>query len=167
LPSEAGTRSDAAATLITAMSVSGSVPTTAAFLVVPSLKLTEIEPSLPTPDTTWLLVRISPSLLSTMPEPEPEPDWPVTLTLTTEGRTALATFSTVPSWITAVLVASNFPEVPSWTLVAESSLKAWKAAEPPTPAAPPRTSAPTSTAAVRPRPRCAVALGGGAAWALP
>ena len=80
------------------MSVTGSVPTTVAFFVVPSLKFTEIDPSSPTPATTWLLVRISPSLLSTMPEPDPEPDWPETLTLTTEGSTAFATFSTVPSW---------------------------------------------------------------------
>ena len=82
-------RSETPSALITAMSVSGSVPTTLAFLVVPSLKFTVIEPLSPAPATTWLLVRISPSLLSTMPEPEPAPDWPETLTLTTEGSTAL------------------------------------------------------------------------------
>ena len=87
------------------MSVIGSAPTRVALRVVPSLKFTEIAPLLPTPATTWLLVRISPSSLRTMPEPDPEPAWPFTLILTTEGSTELATFSTVPLSRTAVLVA--------------------------------------------------------------
>ena len=72
-PRDAGVRSSTSSTLITAMSVSGSVPTTLAFFVVPSLKLTESEEPSPAPATTWLLVRTSPSLLSTMPEPVPDP----------------------------------------------------------------------------------------------
>ena len=40
----------------------------------------------------------------------PDPCWPETLTLTTEGSTAFATFSTVPSLMAAVLVASKDPE---------------------------------------------------------
>ena len=71
LPSVAGVRSSTSSALMTAMSISGSVPMTLAFLVVPSLKLTVIGGSLPTPETTWLLVRIWPSLVRTMPEPEP------------------------------------------------------------------------------------------------
>ena len=111
LPSAAGVRSETPSALITAMSVSGSVPTTVAFLVVPSLKLTEIEPFLPATAATWLLVRISPSLLSTMPEPDPDSCEPETLTLTTDGSTALATCSTVPSLTTEVLVAWKPPDV--------------------------------------------------------
>ena len=105
LPSEAGVRSETSSAWITATSVSGSVPMTLARLVVPSLKFTVIEPSSPAPATTWLLVRILPSSLSTMPEPDPAPELPVTLTFTTEGRTDCATFSTVPSWTTVLRVA--------------------------------------------------------------
>src|SRR5438270_2022958 len=57
--------------LITARSVTGSVPTMVAFLAVPSLKSTVIRPPWPATDATWLLVRISPSELITMPEPDP------------------------------------------------------------------------------------------------
>ena len=160
LPSAAGTRSSTPLTLITAMSVIGSVPTTVAFLVVPSLKFTVIDPLSPTPATTWLLVRMLPSLLSTMPEPDPAPDWPVTLTLTTEGSTALATFSTVPSCDGGGLGGlERRQRCSSGCWSPPSSLKAWKAAAPPTPAAPPSTSAPTRTAAVSPRAMCRAAAG--------
>ncbi len=124
LPRDAGVRSETSSALITATSVSGSVPTTLAFFVVPSLKLTEIDPS-PAPATTWLLVRISPSLLSTMPEPEPDPCSLETLTLTTDGSTAFATFSTVPSLTAAVFVASKDPEVSVVELFEPFSVNAW------------------------------------------
>src|ERR1700712_5937816 len=88
-----------------------------------------------------------------IPEPEPELELLVTLTFTTEGSTDWATFSTVPSCTTAVLVAWNGLEELLVPFVELSSLNAWKTAAPPTPAAPPTTSAPASTAAVRPRPR--------------
>ncbi len=135
------------------MSVSGSVPTTVAFLVVPSLKLTEIEPFVPATATTWLLVRISPSLLSTMPEPDPDSLCPVTFTFTTEGSTSLATFSTVPSWTTEVLVAWKPPEEVEVSAEPLSPWIASYAAAPPMPATPPSTSAPTRTPAVRLLPR--------------
>ncbi len=146
-------RSEAPSAWMTATSVTGSVPMTLARLVVPSLKLTVMVALSPAPVTTWLLVRILPSLLRMIPEPEPAPELLETLTFTTEGSTDWETFSTVPSWTTVVLVAWNGLEELFVVPVELSSLKAWKRAEPPTPAAPPRTSAPTSTAAVRPRPR--------------
>ena len=82
---------------MTAVSVSGSVPTTVALADVPSLKKTVIEPPSPAIAATWLLVRISPSELRMMPEPEPAPWLPLTSILTTEGSTLAATCSTEPS----------------------------------------------------------------------
>ena len=66
-----GCRPETPSALITARSVSGSVPTTCAFLADPSLKFTEMVPPWPATDATWLLVRISPSELMMMPEPDP------------------------------------------------------------------------------------------------
>ena len=77
---------------------------------MPSLKFTVIEPPLPASATTWLLVRMLPSLDSTMPEPEPAPLEPVTLILTTEGSTAAATFSTAPWGLEEALEAVTGPE---------------------------------------------------------
>ena len=97
---------------------------TVARLVVPSLKLTVMVPLSPAPATTWLLVRILPSLLRMMPEPEPAPELLVTLTFTTDGSTDCETFSTVPSWTTEVLVAWNGPAV-VFDVPELSSVKAW------------------------------------------
>ena len=125
MPSEAGLASETSSAWITATSVNGSVPMTVAFAVVPSLKFTVIEPLSPAPATTWLLVRILPSLLSTMPDPEPAPELLDTFTFTTEGSTAWATFSTVPSWTTELLVDSKSPAVvPDVVAVEPSSVSA-------------------------------------------
>ncbi len=111
MPIFAGVRSDTSSALITATSVSGSVPMTSARAVEPSLKLTEIVPPPPAASTTWLLVRISPSELRITPEPDPWPPGPATLIFTTDGSTEAATSSTEPgsagaSWLseTGVLV---------------------------------------------------------------
>ena len=93
-PIEAGVRPLTPSALMTARSVTGSVPTTVASAVVPSSKLTDSSPPSAATSTTWLLVRISPSSLRITPEPEPEPEDPVTLILTTEGSTTWATPST-------------------------------------------------------------------------
>ena len=111
MPSAAGVRPETSSAWITATSVSGSVPMTDARFVVPSLKLTVIEPSSSAPATTWLLVRILPSSLNTMPEPDPAPPLLATLTFTTDGSTDCATFSTVPSRTTELLVDSKLPAV--------------------------------------------------------
>ena len=141
------------------MSVIGSVPTTVAFLVVPSLKLTEMDPLSPTPETTWLLVRILPSLLSTMPEPEPEPDCPLTLTLTTDREHRVGHLLDGAVLDGGGLGGLEVSRACRRCWCTESSLNAWKAAAPPTPAAPPRTSAPTRTAAVSPRARAGAGRG--------
>src|SRR3954464_1943928 len=73
LPMVAGVRPDTPWALITAVSVSGSLPSTVALAEEPSLNDTLSEPPLPASATTWLLVRIVPSELRTMPEPEPAP----------------------------------------------------------------------------------------------
>ena len=59
--------------------------------------------SSPATAMTWLLVRISPSLLMMMPVPEPDSSSPLTLICTTDGRTFAATCSTAPAG-TLVLV---------------------------------------------------------------
>ena len=96
LPMVAGVRSLTPSALISAVSVSGSVPSTVASAVEPSLNATEMLPPSPAASTTWLLVRISPSELRMMPEPEPAPWAPATLIFTTDGSTSWATCSTEP-----------------------------------------------------------------------
>src|SRR3954447_342453 len=91
LPISAGVRPVTPWAFTTARSVTGSVPTILALAVVPSLKLTEMEPPSPATAATWLLVRIVPSAVRTTPEPEPASFWPVTLSWTTEGSTLEAT----------------------------------------------------------------------------
>ena len=72
-PSVIGVRPDTPCTLTTAMSLLGSVPTTVNGAVRPSAKVTLV--CAPPPEssggrrTTWLLVRISPSVDRMMPEP--------------------------------------------------------------------------------------------------
>src|SRR3954452_20023279 len=145
----AGVSPETPSALITPMSVTGSVPTTLARAVLPSLKFTVIVPPSPARETTWLLVRIVPSVRRMMPDPEPDPDWPETLILTTEGSTEAATFSTEPDGAAAALDARTGPE--AVTLLGVSlPCQASSRAAPPTPAAPPTRSAPASTAAVTP-----------------
>ncbi len=90
----AGRRPETPSALMTARSVTGSVPTTRALAALPSLKLTDISPCSPATEATWLLVRISPSELMMMPEPEPCSCALRTLIFTTEGSTDFATAST-------------------------------------------------------------------------
>src|SRR5215218_9145249 len=73
-------------TLMTAMSDSGSRPTSFAAAVEPSLNDTDIASPL-LPSTTWSLVITYPSAETT----KPDPIAPVTRTVTTLGVTALAT----------------------------------------------------------------------------
>ncbi len=93
LPSEAVVRFLAPLTLIRARSLSGSVPTTSACFLVPSLKVTSTEEA---PATTWLLVTISPSGVMTTPEPVDSPLAVRALISTIAGVTALATAETLP-----------------------------------------------------------------------
>ena len=82
---------------MSAVSVSGSVPSTFASVCVPSLKVTRRLPPSPASSTTWLLVRIWPSELRMMPEPDPAPWAPLTSIFTTDGSTLAATAWTLPS----------------------------------------------------------------------
>src|SRR5262245_65985801 len=82
---------------MTAVSVSGSVPTTVALAWLPSLKETSNSPLSPASATTWLLVRIIPSEDRMIPDPEPWPCGPATSIFTTDGSTVCATCSTEPS----------------------------------------------------------------------
>ena len=83
---------------MTARSVTGSRPTIVAEWLVPSLKVTRSEPPSAAPATTWLLVRIRPSLSMITPVPSPPPPLAEVSTMdTTLGRTAAATCSTDPS----------------------------------------------------------------------
>ena len=153
LPMVAGVRPETSSALMTAVSVSGSVPTTLALADVPSLKKTVIEPPSPAIAATWLLVRISPSELRMMPEPEPAPSLPLTSILTTEGSTFEATCSTEPSAASDSGVSTTCEVLPPLGFAAVSeplSSYAFHAAAPPTPATPPTTSAVATTAAARP-----------------
>src|SRR4029079_8641432 len=90
-PIVAGVSPDTPWAWISAVAVSGSVPSTLAVAWEPSLNETLSEPPLPASATTWLLVRILPSSLRMMPDPLPEPSGPLTLIITTAGRTFRAT----------------------------------------------------------------------------
>ena len=153
-PMVAGWRPEAPWALITARSVSGSVPTMVAFLVVPSLKLTEIWPPWPATEATWLLVRISPSELITMPDPEPCSWAFCTLILTTEGSTDLATASTESAaGVTCLRFTTGElavpPEVDGLSLLTRLST-ALNPAAPAIPLRPPTTSAAARIAATAP-----------------
>ena len=93
----AGVRPETSSAWISAVSVSGSVPSTCASAWLPSLNVTRRVPPSPASSTTWLLVRIWPSELRMMPEPEPAPWAPLTSIFTTDGSTFAATASTLPS----------------------------------------------------------------------
>ena len=76
-------------TLSTAMSDSGSRPTTRALTLCPSSKVTVV---LPAPSvSTWSLVITYPSSLATKPEPRLSPPLPTTRMVTTLGMTRFAT----------------------------------------------------------------------------
>src|SRR5690349_12025472 len=130
---------------------------TCAFTVEPSLKPTVMLPPPEARATTWLLVRMLPSLDSTMPEPEPEPWLPETLIFTTEGSTVAATFSTEPLDGAAAFEALSGALLLAAGAVSSPCQASYQAA-PPTPAAPPRSSAPARTAAVMPPVRRAGAV---------
>ena len=110
LPMVAAVRPETPEALMTAVSVSGSVPRISASAVVPSSKETVSEPPPSAISTTWLLVRIVPSAVRMIPEPEALPWSPVTSIFTTLGSTFCATDSTEPStagvcvWLTTVEV---------------------------------------------------------------
>ncbi len=152
----AGCRPDTPSALMTARSVTGSVPMTRAFLAVPSLKLTDISPCWPATEATWLLVRISPSELMMMPEPEPCSCALRTLIFTTEGSTDFATASTESAagatcfWFTTgeLVVLFEPPDEP----LPNTSSTAVKPAAPTTPAIPPTTRAATRIVATTPAP---------------
>ena len=80
-------------TLMTATSAPGSRPRILADAVRPSWNDTVSEPPSAASATTWLFVRMTPSLLMTMPEPVPLPFWPVKAIETTLGRTFAETDS--------------------------------------------------------------------------
>src|SRR4051812_22731454 len=117
------------ATLITAMSDSGSRPTTLARAVEPSLNETVIV--LSAPSTTWSLVITYPSAETT----KPEPIAPVTRTVTTLG----STFLTMPACESGARLAA----AAAWVGGAPS-------AAPPVPPAPPRTARPYPRGPPRP-----------------
>ena len=91
LPSVAGVRPVTSCALMTARSLAGSRPTTSASARLPSENVTVIEPPFSLSAATWLLVRMRPSLLSTMPEPWPSPPSTSMVIETTLGSTAAAT----------------------------------------------------------------------------
>src|SRR5215207_1365377 len=141
---------------MTAVSVSGSVPTTLASACVPSLKDTSSSPLSPASSTTWLLVRICPSDDKMMPEPDPCPWGPATSILTTEGSTAWATCSTDPSPDAAAGVSTT-GDVERGADAEVRSASCWvvHTAAPPTPAPAPTTSdAATTDAAKAPLRGC-------------
>ena len=167
LPIVAGVRPETPSALITAVSVSGSVPRILAFADDPSLNDTEMLPELPAIATTWLLVRISPSELRMMPDPEPASWGPATSIFTTDGSTCSATCSTEPLAAGCFGVSTTCEVVRVAKGMAESEPfepHSFQAAAPATPAAPPtsRDVATTEAAnAERPLRRVVVVPPGG------
>ena len=150
---------------MTAVSVSGSEPSTVALAREPSSKETVMSAPSPAAAITCSLVRIWPSEDSTMPEPEPPP-WPLRTSMrTTEGSTVSATSCTEPGSSSPSGVSTTSDVVTAGSLPDEagSSSKALQAAAPPNPAAPPTTSEAATTAAANPlRPRAGGAVGAAA-----
>ena len=97
VPSVAGWRPLLPSALMTARSVTASRPRISAFALVPSLNATVIDPPSAADSTTWLLVRIWPSLLMMMPVPDPACPPPDTLTWVTDGSSFWATCSISPA----------------------------------------------------------------------
>src|SRR4051794_38046880 len=177
-PSFAGLSPDTLFALMTARSVTGSLPTTVAVAVEPSLKLTEMSPFCCARSTTWLFVRISPSEVRMIPEPEPPvPPGLTTVICTTDGSTAFATASgerdctgvvsreSVVSGLELVLDPVLSEGVVVELVVVVSPCVALYAAAPPMPPAAPSSSAPTRTPAAAPCPRPPLLGGaGGSSW---
>src|SRR6478735_1142791 len=84
-------------TRTTARSYDASRPTMVAGSWEPSENSTRMLPVAAAEDTTWLLVRMKPSLLITKPDPVPWPSAPLTLSVTTDGR-ALAAMPAIEPW---------------------------------------------------------------------
>jgi hypothetical protein len=109
-------------------------------------------------------VRISPSSVRITPEPLPAWLPPVTSSSTTDGSTAAATFSTLPSAavdddpVSFATVRGDAEDPPADDV--SSPEVAFTRAAPPTPAAPPTSSAPVRTNAAN-RVRCGLRGGGG------
>lgn len=158
LPNLAALRPLAPSSLIRARSLSGSVPTTFALYFLPSLIVTWTSVA---PLTTWLLVTISPSEVTTMPEPVPWPAAVVVSIRTTEGLTCSATPETVPMLDCETLEPVTPPSLPPRWL-----RYCWIPAEVP----PPMMAAAMATAAIRAkerRGRACPAEGAVAPWTSP
>src|SRR6478735_1764565 len=84
-------------TRTTARSYDASRPTMVAGSWEPSENSTRMLPVAAAEDTTWLLVRMKPSLLITKPDPVPWPSAPLTLSVTTDGS-ALAAMPAIEPW---------------------------------------------------------------------
>ena len=147
---------------ITAVSVSGSVPTMVALAWVPSLNDTSSSPESPATSTTWLLVRIWPSEVRMIPEPEPWPSAPATSIFTTDGSTVWATCSIEPSPDAAAGVSTT-GDVERGADDDAVSASFWEVqtAAPPTPAPAPTTSAAATTAAANAPGRRLRSIGAG------
>ena len=103
-PNVAGVRPETPSARTTAMSLLGSVPTTVNGATLPSAKVTLVcAPPAGPPgasldaETTWLLVKIRPSVARMIPEPSSDARPMSTSSLTTLGTTFAATCSTEPT----------------------------------------------------------------------
>src|SRR5215472_16586585 len=138
-------------TLITAMSVSASRPTSFAAAVLPSPNSTLSVPPLAAGAITWLLVTMYPSDLMTSPDPVPAPPAPLALMVTTEGSTSLATcvaWHTAPlGWLPPVLVLCPVTGVVAAALVVDAGESSALAITPPIT---PPTTAQAAQAAITP-----------------
>ncbi|CAM5355100.1 hypothetical protein SBADM41S_10432 [Streptomyces badius] len=95
--------------LMSARSLSGSVPTTSAVYVLPVERVTWICCA---PEMTWLLVTISPSSVITTPEPVDLPADEAAPISTIAGETASATPATVPLLLCETVVPLTAPPEP-------------------------------------------------------
>ena len=149
-PSAIGVRSLTPDARSTAMSELGSRPMMRTGQVRPSWKTAVTLPPAAAAATTWLLVSISPSALSTIPEPSPDCAGPVTRSCTTLGSTCRATASIGPSGAPdASAVGSGAPSAAGAPAVCRPTT-------PPT--APPTSAAATATTSTTPRPDLSFAM---------
>jgi hypothetical protein len=129
-----------------------------AALLVPSEKKTLTVPPSAAGATTWLLVRMCPSVRITTPEPVPcdvrPPDEPTTCNVTTLGLMMAAAASTVPA-VCDFVDAGEASLVMMGAEVPDSSETASVVTAPVTPDTRASAMAPTVMPATRrPRPRC-------------
>ena len=147
---------------MTAMSVMGSRPTIVALELLPSWKVTVSLPPLATSATTWLFVRMCPSVSRRMPDPSPALEPLDSRIETTLGSTSDATAATVPAgrvWSTdafaveleGLLLALN-EDVPGSSLPGRVAMTT--ALAPVAPMIPARSATATTEAPAR-RPRLA------------